>query len=83
MMSVGGKVDVCARATSGAATRNAHTDAERSGASSLRCSEVELEAFIWLFLPGIVPAVGDMTVTTPKRFRAVIALGTSTAVSAV
>jgi hypothetical protein len=87
-MSVGGKVEVCARAASGAATRNAQTDAVRSRADCRRsrsrfAGEVELEAIIWLFLPGIVPSVGDITVTTPKRFRAVIAFGASTTVSAV
>jgi hypothetical protein len=36
-----------------------------------------------VLVPGIVPGAGDMTVTTPKRFRAVVALGTSTTFSAL
>jgi hypothetical protein len=38
---------------------------------------------IRLFLPGIVPGAGDMTVTTPKRFRAVPPFGIPTVISAV
>jgi hypothetical protein len=38
-------------------------------------------------VPGIVPCAGDMTVTTPKRFRAALPRGrsdrTSTVVAAV
>jgi hypothetical protein len=39
--------------------------------------------FSWVLVPGIVPAAGDTTVTTPKRFRAVVALGRSTTFSAL
>jgi hypothetical protein len=39
--------------------------------------------FSWVLVPGIVPAAGDTTVTTPKRFRAVVALARSTTFSAL
>ncbi len=78
-MSVGGKVEVCACAATGAPSMSAQAEA----VSNRRWSKVELNVIIRLFLPGIVPGAGDMTVTATKRFRAVAPPDTSTVISAV
>ena len=49
----------------------------------LRAAFASLPGGRWFLCRASCPAAGDMTVTTPKRFRAVVALGTSTTFSAL
>src|ERR1022692_808492 len=67
-MSVGGSVEVCARAASGRPMRSAVIG---RAAAKLRRRQERGWVISVLLLPGIVPAVGDMSVTKTKRFREV------------
>src|SRR5450432_2378768 len=67
-MSVGGSVEVCARAANGMPTRSAVIG---TAAAKLRKRQVRGWVIWVLLLPGIVPVVGDMSVTKPKLFREV------------
>src|ERR1022692_97073 len=67
-MSVGGSVEVCARAASGRPMRSAVIG---RAAAKLRRRRRRGWVIWVLLLPGIVPAVGDMSVTKTKRFREV------------
>src|ERR1035438_7012088 len=67
-MSVGGSVELCARAAEDAPTRSTV-----SGTAATRRRKRQERGWVIsvLLLPGIVPAVGDMSVTKTKRFREV------------